>query len=77
MSIVLFFKGHNSLFPFTVKNIISAPNQIVEMGQIKEIASYVQELPKRFRLTDGQRKTQKVHQCCIYKFNQTFPRKWK
>ena len=35
MSIVLFFKGHDSLFPFTVNNIISAPNQIVEMGQIK------------------------------------------
>ena len=36
MSVVLFFKGHDSLLPFTVKNIINAPNQIVEMGQMSK-----------------------------------------
>ena len=36
MSVVLFFKEHDSLLPFTVKNIIKAPNQIVEMGQMSK-----------------------------------------
>ena len=36
MSVVLFFKGHDSLLPFTAKNMINAPNQIVEMGQMSK-----------------------------------------